>query len=222
MEPVVIYGAGGLGEEVQDTLGQGGRYEPVAYLDSSPQKQGTVVGGLPVEGGLSFIDELQRRGLFNIIVAVGDNVARVALAETLASHGMRLISAIHPLASISRSAQIAEHVIIGPRVSICVNTTIGPHTVLSAGALCDHDNVIGKGVFLGPAVRMAGGVQVGDFAWLGIGTSVIPGRRIGRAARIQPGAVVIHDVPHSTLAAGVPAEPTSGGVTRFVPEQAIA
>ena len=44
-EDVVIFGAGGLGSLVQDILQQGGRYRPVAFLDSNPAKHGQFLNG---------------------------------------------------------------------------------------------------------------------------------------------------------------------------------
>jgi len=205
MIDVAIYGAGGLGSEVQDILLQGGRYRPVVFLDSDTAKHGTVVAGLPVQGGLERVDELLRAGIRHIVVAIGDNVTRAAYAETLQAHGMELISAIHPLASISPSATLGRHVIIGPRANICVHARLGPHTVVSAGALTEHDNVIGVGAFIGPAVRLAGTVKVEDFATVEIGASVIPGRTVGRGARVKAGSVVIRDVPPNAVVSGVPA-----------------
>lgn len=222
MVDVVIFGAGGLGSLVQDILLTGGRHRPVAYLDSDPVKHGQVVNGLPVRGGMEQVDVVRQAGLERVIVAVGDNAARVSLAEALAARGMRLVSAIHPLASLSLSARIAEHVIIGPRATVCVHARIGPHSVLSAGVIAEHDNVIGRGVFLHPAVRLAGGVHVDDFAVVGIGASVIPGRRVGRGARVEPGAVVIHDVPADATVSGVPASRLGPGHSHFVPEPVLS
>ena len=105
MDDVVIYGAGGLGELVQDILLQAGRYRPAAFLDSDPAQQGRNVFGLTVKGGAEQIEGLRRDGVSRMIVAVGDNPARVALAESLKSRGFELVSAIHPLASISPSAE---------------------------------------------------------------------------------------------------------------------
>jgi len=218
MDDVVIYGAGGLGCLVQDILQQGGRYRPVAFLDSNPELHGRMVAGLRVQGGIEEVDRLLRSGISHAIVAIGDNVSRVALAEKLRARHMQLISAIHPLASLSPSAVVAEHVIVGPRAIVCVHARIGPHSVLSAGAITEHDNVIGKGAFLEPAVRLAGHVTVADFAAIGIGACVIPGCHVGRGARVVPGAVVIRDVPPNAIVAGIPAVARRPTHSRFIPE----
>ena len=218
MDDVAIYGAAGFGGEVQDILQQGGRYRPVMFLDSDPATHRTVVGGLPVRGGLEQVDALWRAGLRRIVVAIGDNVTRAAYAETLQVHGMELISAIHPLASLSPSARFGQHVIIGARATICVHAHVGPHAVLSPGAIAEHDNVIGVAAFIGPAVRLAGTVTVDAFATLEIGATVIPGRRIGCGARVKAGAVVIRDVPPRMIVAGVPADVDGVRRPRFVAE----
>jgi sugar O-acyltransferase (sialic acid O-acetyltransferase NeuD family) len=217
MVDVVIYGAGGLGRMVLDILRHGRRSRAVAFLDSNPVLRGQIVDGLPVAGGLECVRELLRAGTRGAIVAIGDNYARVAIAEELQGRGLRLVSAIHPLVSISPTARLAEHLIVGPRVNICVHARIGPHSVLLPGAIIEHDNVIGRGVFLYPAVRLAGTVMVGDFATLDIGACVIPGRRIGRGAHIEPGAVVIHDVASGSTVGGVPATPRPAPSPPFDP-----
>lgn len=218
MDRVVIYGAGGFGGLVQDILQQMGTYRPVGYLDSDPAKQRTSANGLPVFGGYEQIDRLLQDGISAVTVAIGDNVTRAAVSETLVERGMRLVSAVHPLAIVSPSAELGGHVIIGARATICVHSRIGPHSVLSAGAIAEHDNVLGKAVFLDPAVRLAGGVVVEDFARVGIGASVIPGRRIGTGACVEAGAVVIENVPPHTTVGGVPATAGRKSDARFIAE----
>jgi len=216
MTEVAIFGAGGLGCLVHDILLQGQRFRPVVLLDSDPTKHGQTIDRLKVRGGIEQVPALRRAGVTAAIVAIGENHTRVRLASMLQRQGMRLISAIHPLASIAPSAHLGEHLIIGARSIVCVHALIGDHCVLSTGAIVEHDNHLGIGVFLHPAVRLAGGVRVDDYATVGIGSCIIPYRSVGREARVEPGGVVIRDVLPNTTVRGVPATRPSPAGTRFV------
>jgi maltose O-acetyltransferase len=48
-------------------------------------------------------------------------------------------------------------------------------------------------------------ITIGNGAWLGSRTTVLPGVTIGAGAVVAAGSVVCHDVPPNTLVAGVPA-----------------
>jgi sugar O-acyltransferase (sialic acid O-acetyltransferase NeuD family) len=216
MTEVAIFGAGGLGRLVHDTLLQGQSFRPVAFLDSDPAKHGGTIAGLPVRGGIEHVPALRHSGVTAAIVAIGDSHTRVHLAEALRKQGMGLISALHPLASIASSAKLGQHLVIGARTIVCAHATIGEHCVLSTGSIVEHDNVLGTGVFLHPAVRLAGGVRIDDYAILGIGACVIPYRRVGREARVEPGGVVIRDVLPGTKVTGVPATRTGDTRSRFI------
>lgn len=54
-------------------------------------------------------------------------------------------------------------------------------------------------------VHLAGSVQVGEGAFLGIGSVVIPGVRIGHWSTLGAGAAAIRDVADGVVAVGVPA-----------------
>jgi len=49
-------------------------------------------------------------------------------------------------------------------------------------------------------------VEIGDNVWFGIDVTVVPGVSIGEGAVIQPGSVVVRDVPKGGVAGGHPAE----------------
>ena len=61
------------------------------------------------------------------------------------------------------------------RVIIQAASTIGSHVILNTGAQVDHDCVVGDFVHLVQVQYFAVDVQVGEGAFLGAGTMVIPG-----------------------------------------------
>jgi UDP-perosamine 4-acetyltransferase len=218
MMKTVIFGGGGLGSLVHDILHCEGRHHVIAFLDSDRAKHGTEFCGVRILGGLERADEALAAGATHAIVAIGDNHVRVSVAERLRERGFELASAIHPLAAFAHSACCEPHVIIGARVAVCVHARIGTHSVILAGSIVDHDGQIGVGAFLHPAVRLAGGVSIDDYATLGIGSAVVPGRRVGRMSWVDPGSVVIQDVPPGARAGGAPAVVELARVNRFVPD----
>lgn len=61
-----------------------------------------------------------------------------------------------------------------------------------------------------PAFGIIGGAAVvGDWAWLSFRSTVLPGVRIGEAAVVAAGAVVVEDVAPQAVVAGVPAKPVA-------------
>ncbi len=152
MQPVAIFGAGGLGRMVRDILLQSAAVRPAVFLDSDQDKHGLEIDGLPVIGGLERLGEVRERGLSGVVVAIGDNDVRIELAEEIRARGLRLISAIHPSAIRSPTVACGEHVIMGPRAALCVHAVIGAHVIIGAGAIVEHDNHIGAGASLAPAV----------------------------------------------------------------------
>jgi sugar O-acyltransferase (sialic acid O-acetyltransferase NeuD family) len=203
MADLVIIGAGGIGRLALDILLHDHR--PVAFVDSDPRKHGEYIDGIAVQGGFDQLPLLRASGVTHAFVAVGANRERIRVAAFAAQAGFELASAIHPLASISTTAKIGRHVLIGARAIVGVHAQVADYAMIGAGAIVEHDNVIGEGAFLHPAVRLAGTVTINRCATLGIGASVIPGRKVGEHAYVSAGAVVIHDVPEGVTVSGIPA-----------------
>jgi maltose O-acetyltransferase len=73
---------------------------------------------------------------------------------------------------------------------------------------------------IGPYVNCVHGhIAIGDDAWLGTGSIVLPDVTIGKGAVVGAGAVVTKDVPDYTVVAGVPAAPLR---TLHIPDGGMA
>lgn len=215
MRDTLLVGGGGLLRLVREILaGAGG----VRVIEIDAVRARVACGSPLRQGAPDELAALWQRGVRRALVAIEDNRARVAMAEALERRGFELCSAIHPLASIATSARLGRHVIVGARAIICVHARINNHCVLSTASIAEHDNVLGVGVRLETAARLAGGVEVDALSTVGIGSSVIPYRKLGKHVLVRPGSVVIRDVPDGAVVAGVPARTELSEGSRFVAE----
>jgi acetyltransferase-like isoleucine patch superfamily enzyme len=85
--------------------------------------------------------------------------------------------------------------------------TIGSGVMLAPNCALysyDHGLVPEKPIRTQPLITK-GAIVIGDEAWLGFGTVVLSGVKIGKGAAIGAGSVVTSDIPDNAIAAGNPA-----------------
>lgn len=192
---VLIIGAGGHGQVVADILLRMGEQtcevEPIGYVDDDPALTGCEFLRLPVLGTCAQVGKLIHDA---VVVAVGDNRTRQRLAGQLDRAGERLFTARHP------QAVVASDVLIGGGSMICAGVVVNPgcsigvNTILNTSCSIDHHSRIGDHAHIGPGVRLGGEVTVGEGAMLGIGTAVIPRRRVGAWSVVGAGTLIHRDV----------------------------
>lgn len=200
---VVVYGSGGHGKVLADAAELRG-LEVLGFIDDDLSRKGAKVIDFPVLGGVEALSGLSPREV-EVVVAVGNNAARRALAAKVAKLGFRVASVVHPSAVVSRSARLGTGVQLLAQCVVGPGTRVGDGVVVNTGALVDHDCVLGAYCQVYPGAHLAGTVTVGEEAYVGTGASVIPGKRIGDRATVGAGAVVVDDIPEGVVAKGVPA-----------------
>jgi sugar O-acyltransferase (sialic acid O-acetyltransferase NeuD family) len=198
---VFVYGASGHGKVVADILSACG-IEISGFIDDDPHKSGGVYGLEIARDGAWLA---KRASTVAIALGIGDNFARRSVAERCIQNGIALLTAIHPRATISGSAKIAEGVVVMPHAVINADATIGQGAIINTGAIVEHDCKIGDFAHLSPKTALGGNVSVGNFSWLGLGSSVVPNIKIGKGVIVGAGATVLHDVDDWISVVGVPA-----------------
>lgn len=205
---VLILGAGGHGRVVLDILHQARGFDVVGFLDNNPDIINRRIDGVPVRG---LIDDLPRvagdNGITGVVIAIGDNGTRRGLARHVENCGLELISAIHPSATLARSATIGRNVVIAAGAIVCANCQIGDSVILNTGCVVDYQTMIGEGTHICPGVRIAGRVKVEPGVFVGIGATIVPKITLGCESIIGAGSVVINDVAPLATVVGVPARP---------------
>lgn len=202
---LLLVAAGGLAREVLEALRASGRDDVIGALDDDAARHGSLVGGVPVLGGLAAVADHPGA---EVLLCAGNGNVRASLAARLADMDVapdRYATVVHPGAVVPPSSDIGYGTIMLARVVLTADVTIGNHVVVMPGAVLTHDDSVDDFATLAAGVLLGGGVSVGARAYLGMGASVREGVSVGAGAVVGMGAVVLHDVPAGRTHVGVPA-----------------
>lgn len=199
---VIVVGAGGHAKVCIDSLRAMGLH--VAYcVGTDPSVRQCL--GIDILIGDEQLNALRSTGYSKAFIAIGANKLRQKLATKAIEQGFTLVNAIHPHAIISPSATIGSGVAVMAGAIVNADCIIGDLAIINTGATVDHDCQIACAAHIAPQCALAGGVIVGEHAFLGVGTKVIPTIKIGRNAVVGAGSVVINSIDADTVCVGVPA-----------------
>ena len=209
MKPLVIVGAGGLGRETAALVEainavSPGAWAVVGFADDGAALRGAAVQGLPVRGG---VDWLARQRDLHYVLAVGASRVRRQIGERLAETSLSAATLIHPSVDVHSTNRIGPGAIVCRGVMLTVSVTLGRHVILNLNTTVGHDVRLGDYATAHPGVHLSGAARVGTAAELGTGSVVLPGVSVGEEALVGAGAVVNRDLPARCTAVGVPARP---------------
>jgi sugar O-acyltransferase (sialic acid O-acetyltransferase NeuD family) len=210
---VVLFGAGGHGRAVLDVARRAG-LKVLGFLDDAPLAPTFL--GFPVLGGREVLAKLAHQAGTSVIVSIGDNRTRLAMAGHVVMQGLPLAAVTDPTAFLAPDAHLSPGSVLMPGSIVVTGSTIGQNVIINTAATVDHDCVVGDGVHVAPGVHLGGGVAVDSEVFIGIGATVAPGIRIGARSIIGAGTVVLRDVPAGVVMVGNP-----GRILRTLDEELI-
>jgi len=206
LQKIVILGAGGHAQVAADiiisTPSELALYDLVGFLDDDPAAIDNVILGKPVLGLISELNQIPHDGIF---IAIGHNPVRAKLYQQSIEQEENLVNLIHNSAIISSDVSLGSGVMIAPGAIVNSGTVIGNNVIINTGATVDHHNRIGDHVHIAPGVHLGGNVIADEGSLIGIGTTIIPQRKVAAWSIVGAGSVVTKDVDSGVIAAGVPA-----------------
>jgi serine O-acetyltransferase len=154
---------------------------------------------------LSWIEELKKMGIRKVLPLTPDNRARLRQIAQCRTHGLELVSAIHPTVTILAEARIEPGVWINANSLIGYKAEIASGVLINTGAQIDHHNVLESCCQVDPGVITAGFATLRACCHVHTGAVIINRVEIGADAIIGAGAVVLENIPPRCTAVGVPA-----------------
>ena len=132
MSGVLILGAGGHAKVIADILMSQGT-QVRGFLDDDPNLWGKTRLGLPILGAIAQHSAYQPDGL---IIGIGDNLARRSVAQRLSAQAQRLLlNAVHPRATVARSARLGREIVVGANAVINPDAVLGDHVIVNTARL---------------------------------------------------------------------------------------
>jgi sugar O-acyltransferase (sialic acid O-acetyltransferase NeuD family) len=203
-EPLLIYGAGGLGKEILSLVRALDEFEPVGFIDDG-LRTGSVIKGLKVLGGLDSLNSFTSP--VNLVLALGDPGSKSILAKMIDPSRVYFPVLKHPSVILQdeEAIKIGEGSILTAGCVLTTDIVIGSHVLINLNSTIGHDTEIGSCSSIMTGVNVAGGVKIGENVLVGSGVSILNGIKVGNLSRIGMGSVVIRDVEPETTVVGVPA-----------------
>jgi sugar O-acyltransferase (sialic acid O-acetyltransferase NeuD family) len=212
-QDLIIIGAGGSSREiawaVEDINRSEEHWNLLGFLDDDPAKQGVVIDGFRVLGGISSVQRYSS-SQFVIGVANSDNRwVRKQLVDRMELEAERFATIIHPTASVSKHSRVGVGTVILHNAVITPGSMIGNHVIISRGVSVGHDGWVEDFVTIASGAINSGHVRIGAGAYVGAGSSILPKLTVGAGALVGIGSVVLRDVAPNIMVLGNPARPIS-------------
>lgn len=207
-QPLLIYGAGGLGREVLSLLSDNAQWEPVGFIDDGLPK-GSVVKGIKVLGGVETVNMSKEK--IALVLAIGDPVAKASIRSGISNVYVHFPVLRHSSVILqdAGSIQIGEGSILTAGVIITTDVTLGRHVLINLNTTIGHSTHVGNYTSIMPGVNVAGDVKIEEGVFIGAGANIINEVTLGQRCKIGMGAAVIQDVQAGVTVVGVPAKPTT-------------
>lgn len=130
------------------------------------------------------------------VVVDTDRKSKVVLGKRVSMHsGCRVTATCGGTVKIGNRTSFNVGCILTSRSKITVgdNVSFGPNVLVY-----DHDHIMDQTGGARGGEYLLGDVEIGDNTWIGAGTIILRGTRIGKNCVIAAGSVVKGDVPDNT------------------------
>lgn len=186
----------------------------ISYVDHSEFKNCSIGPGVQIEKGAKIGENVTLVGNIYIYqdVTIGNNVI-IKPGAIIGGQGFGFEKDENniPIHFPHIGGVIIEdNVMIG---SSCVDKGTLGKTILREGCVIDnfvhigHNVEVGKNAIVTANVTTGGHIKIGEEAYIGISTSILPGKIIGRRGLVGASSCVVKNVKENSVVMGIPAKP---------------
>ncbi|WP_020532779.1 NeuD/PglB/VioB family sugar acetyltransferase [Flexithrix dorotheae] len=204
--PVIIFGASGLGKAALDIFTS---KDIVVYcfLDDNEELHNTEINDITVLGSMKddgFLKYIGKK--CEAFVAIDDITTRREIVGMLnVRRKVMPVNAIHNTAIISNHAFLGYGNLINAGAVVGAGAKLPNHCIIHSNATIDFEAELEDYVQVGAGSIIGSKVKIETGALIGAGAIISQGVKIGRNAQVAPGSVVMQNVDANDIVLGNPA-----------------
>lgn len=205
--PVIIFGAGGLGKAALEIF-QENEVIVYGFLDDDKRLHGQEIGEIGILGSTDDHGYTKFIGKkCDAFVALDDRELRKGTFKMLNDRRKVMpINAVHSKATISGNAYISYGLFANAGAVIGSFAKVGIGCILHSNAVIDYEAQLGDHVQVGAGSVIHAGAKIEDNVFIGAGVTIAAPLEVGKGARIGAGSVVVENVNAGATVFGNPAK----------------
>lgn len=203
-KPIVIFGAGEIGEVAQYYFAHDGNRTISAFTADGAFIEADTFGGLPVVP-FEEITKSHPADEFDMFVALSYaklNQVRQSKYEEAKNKGYTLASYISPKSECAGNAVFGDNCFVLENQTVQPFCRVGNNVTLWSGNHIGHHSTIGSHTFVSSHVVVSGMCEIGERCFFGVNAAFRDGCSIGNDVFVGMGASVTKDVADGGMVLG--------------------
>jgi sugar O-acyltransferase (sialic acid O-acetyltransferase NeuD family) len=203
----VIFGSGGLAKELIGYIANDqGLAAIAAVVSTEPFNNPEYTKYFPVR---SSIEPGEFAGCEFLLAVAQPDVKRIIVDKNEDRWG----TYIHPSAEVSKFAKIGKGCVLTAQCIVVGDPVVEDFVFMNTNATIGHDARVGKWTTMFPNTEICGDCIIGENCIFGIGSYVLPGKKLANGVKVSAGSIVRHDYDQEShrdiVLQGNPARPRS-------------
>lgn len=199
-----IYGAGGMGRTIYDSMRLVGRCTPDSTVMIDDTMESDSFYGLKRFSYEDFKKSYSPAEC-ELFIAQGEPMYKRILREKVKADGYRLSVFVHPDAQVANTAELGEGCFIDKGACVSSDAKLLGNICMFAYAVIGHDCLVDQDAQISALSNIGGEVKIGRESFVGMSSVIRDKTNIGDYCIISAGATVLKDVPDSVIVMGNPA-----------------
>ena len=205
MTDIIIIGAAGCGREVANWIEDINKVEPtwniLGFLDDNPNALDGFRCKYQIIGT---IKDHEPRENVKYAMGIASPAVKKLIGPAMMEKGAQFASIIHPSVHVYSEYELGVGLVAYPNAKIATGCRIGDFVTLQSTIL-GHDAELEDYVTVSSSCGITGGTKLHEGCFIGDHACIAVGMEIGAWAYVGIGSVVIREVPENTRVFGNPA-----------------